>query len=186
MNMLRGSPTRSAGVTLLEIMVVVVIIAVLISISVVSLGDNSARVLSEEARRLQTLVRLALDEATLQGREVGIAIDEESYQFQVYDEQLRSWQPLDRERIFRPRTMPSGVRMQLYLDDQQLALPVEESEIDEDADNPTPPLPTPQLLLLSSGEMTPFELRFESETTDMEITIAGHPNGGLEQSVVRD
>lgn len=178
--MLRRSPGRTAGMTLLEIMVVVVIIAVLVSMSVLSLGDNNARLLSEESRRIQTLIRLAADDATLQGREIGIAFDNERYQFLVYDDQFRGWQSITDDPIFRPRNMPGEVRMELYLDDQKLELPVAATE-SEAAEQ----LPTPQVLVLSSGEMTPFELRFHSDGTDMEITVEAQANGIVEEHVRR-
>lgn len=172
----RLSRPGADGFTLLEVMVVIVIIAVVVGLAVISLGDNAANRLDEESRRLRTLIRLAADEAVLQGYEIGIAVQTDGYEFQVYDDLSRQWSRMADDRMFRPRKMPDGISMELFLDDQELVLPVAD---DEQADDTL--LPQPQLLLLSSGEMTPFELELELELADRRILLRGLPNGTLEE-----
>lgn len=167
---------RADGFTLLEIMVVIVIIAVIVGLAVIGLGDNAARSLDEEARRIRTLIRLAADEAVLQGQEIGVAISADKYEFQVYDDRARQWARMQQDRIFRPRSMPDGIRMELFLDDQELVLPVDDPEDDAEG-----LLPQPQLLLLSSGEITPFELELTMESADRAVLLRGTPNGAIEE-----
>lgn len=178
-------PARMRGMTLLEIMVVVVIIAVIVSIAVINIGDNSARALDQEGQRLRTLIRLAADDAVLQGREIGLTVTEHDYQFLVYDDQSRTWNSLQNDSIFRPRKLPGGVTMELFLDDQLLVLPEpsddSDSGLDENGEEIEAQKP-PQILLLSSGEMTPFELVLEIETSDHQVVLRGSPNGRLEES----
>lgn len=173
---------RTRGFTLLEIMVVIVIIAVIVSLAVISLGDNAGRRLDEEARRVRTLVRLAADEAVLQGQEIGVAITADGYEFQVYDDRTRQWARMPSDRVFRPRRMPDGVTLELFLDDQALVLPVADADADrDDEDSAGPVLPQPQLLLLSSGEITPFELEIAMDDVDRKVLLRGSPNGTIEE-----
>ncbi len=181
-----GRPARLRGMTLLEIMVVIVIIAVIVSIAIINLGDPSARALDQEGKRLRTLIRLAADDAVLQGREIGLTVTEDNYRFLVYDDQRRIWTPLLGESIFRPRNMPDGLTMELFLDDQQLVLPepADDDGFDDD-DDEIESQPPPQILLLSSGEMTPFELVLEIDSGDSQVVLRGWPNGSLEESFER-
>lgn len=166
------------GFTLLELLVVIVIVAVIVSLAVISLGDNAARRLDEEARRVRALLRLAADEAVLQGQEIGVVVNDDGYEFQVYDDRLRQWGRLESDRMFRPRKMPDGIRLELFLDDQALVLPQGDDEDDDDS----PTLPQqPQVLLLSSGEITPFELEIGMEQSRTAIVLRGNANGSIEE-----
>ena len=182
-----GRPALSRGMTLLEIMVVVIIIAVIVSIAVISIGDNSARALDQEAKRLRTLIRLAADDAVLQGREIGLTIADDNYLFLIYEDQSRTWNSLQNDSIFRPRKLPDGVTMELFLDDQQLVLPEPEDEFDDEDDDEDEfeTRQPPHILMLSSGEMTPFELILEIDTSDLQVVLRGWPNGSLEESLER-
>lgn len=176
---------RTRGFTLLEIMVVIVIVAVIVSLAVISLGDNAGRRLDEEARRVRTLLRLAADEAVLQGHEIGVVITADGYEFQIYDDRTRQWARMPASRLFRPRKMPDGVRLELFLDDQALVLPVgdDEQPDGDDDDSGEPLLPQPQLLLLSSGEITPFELELAMTDVQRKVLVRGSPNGAIEEVI---
>ena len=78
--------------------------------------------------------------------------------------------------IYRKRTLIDGMTMDLRLDDQELVLP----GVDEDAEDDGQKPPKPQVLLLSSGEMTPFELIFEFEDIDRQVVLRAMPNGVVE------
>ena len=70
--MTRSTPAQvsaeARGFTLLELMVVVIIIGLITTLAVISLGDNAAQRLDKEAYRFASLIRLAADEAVLQGK----------------------------------------------------------------------------------------------------------------------
>ena len=76
-----GSRTVAAGFSLLEIMIVVVIMGILVSIFTLSMGSFSDDATSEHARRLEALINLATEEASMQGREVGLRFYEHGYEF---------------------------------------------------------------------------------------------------------
>lgn len=167
-------PATQRGFTLLELMVVVIIIGVMTTFAVLSLGNSAARRVDEEAYRFASLIRLAADEAVLQGREIGIEIKRDGYVFHQFDDQFRQWVPMATNLVYRSRTLTEGMTIDLRLDDQEMVLPaVGEAEDGEEEDPPQP-----QVLLLSSGEMTPFELIFEFQ--DIEVVLKATANGAVE------
>jgi general secretion pathway protein H len=162
-------PLRQGGFTLLEIMVVLMIIGVILSMGTLSIdlggGEEKLRV---EAQRLRALLELASEEAEISFREVGVAFEEQAYSFHYYQdasgESPAVWLPMDGNSTFRVRHLPAGFRIGILLEGEPVALgdPVQEE------DNPTQGV-LPQLLLLSSGEATPFV-----------VTLSGPDGQGFE------
>ncbi len=160
------------GFTLIEIMVVIVIIGVILSFATLSVGDGGqARQLEQEAQRLASLLKLASQESIMQSKEMGVFFETDSYQFSVWHEQ--KWQTfMAREDIFRPRRLPVGMQIEFHLEGEPIHL----------NDTKTG---TPQLLLLSSGEITPFEVIFITESDDtLRYQLTGTAIG--EMSIQKD
>ncbi len=139
------------GFTLIEIMVVIVIISVILSFAMLSVGDGGqARKLEQESQRLASLLTLASQEAIMQSKEMGISFNQNGYSFYVLRE--HKWQILTvRNDIFRSRILPLGMQVEIHVEGEPIVL-------DKEANN------TPQLLLLSSGEFTPFTVTFIAES----------------------
>ena len=73
---------RSKGFTLIEILVVVVIMAVVISLAVLSIGTTGRDAqLDEESRRIEGLVGMLHERALLEGRDFGLRIEPTAYEF---------------------------------------------------------------------------------------------------------
>lgn len=157
-----AQPRRQGGFTLIELLVVLVIIGAMVSLSVLATGNAGAsRELRDEAERLAALVGVLADEAVLDGKEYGLELDDESYRVLVYDELAASWSPLGSRPAHR---VPASARLVLSLDGEPLKLPEPEPEknspgLGKDEDKQEKPIP--QLLVLSSGELSPFSLRLE-------------------------
>ena len=67
---------RSKGFTLVEILVVVVIMAIVISLAVLSIGTTGRDTqLDEESRRIEGLVDILHERALLEGRDFGLRIE---------------------------------------------------------------------------------------------------------------
>jgi len=65
---------RSKGFTLVEILVVVVIMAIVISFAVLSIGTTGRDPqLDQESRRIEGLIGLLHERALLEGRDFGLA-----------------------------------------------------------------------------------------------------------------
>ena len=147
---------RVAGFTLLELMVVMVLIGIIFSFAVLSMrGDDVAELMEQEARRLETLLMLANDEAIVRGEELGVRFDEDGYEILVLA--LDGWQLPD-DGLLKAYTLPADIRMRLVLEDDRTG--------DRIAPDDTDVEPPPQVLILSSGEMTPFTVTFDSRLTD--------------------
>jgi len=172
------------GFTLLEISVVVAIIAVLATVAVLKLPQVSGggRELDEEMRRFTTLVDLAGEEAMLEGRDLGVRIENDRYTFYAFDPDKQTWQAMPEE--LRERVLPEGIRFDLVLEGRPVTLTSSEDE-DKKEDSDGELGPVPQVLVLSSGELTPFQLTMESDYADYHYEITGQPFGGTDVKLER-
>lgn len=135
----------SRGFTLIELLVVLVIIGILASFVTLSIGDGGkSQYLELETRRLGSLLALAHQEAILKAKEFGVQFTETGYQF--FTLAGTQWQALAQDSVLRARQLPAGMRLAVVVEGEDLAL--------QALDN------APQVLLMSSGESTPCEIRF--------------------------
>lgn len=166
----RRRPRACAGFTLLEVLVVLLIIGVVISFAALSIGraDNAVE---EEAERLAALIRLGSEEAVLQGRELAIEFNTDGYRFLAFDGE--QWLAIADDDLLRPRTLPFDVAVDLALEGESLQLQAEADA--EDGERRTPP----RIFLLSSGEMSPFELVVHKSGAGGGYRINGGSRGEL-------
>lgn len=160
---------RADGFTLIELLVVMVLMAILSAAAIGTIsftfGDEEAET---EARRIAALVSLAAEEALLTGREIGMQLEDESLSFWFYDDVEQRWLPLETDGPFRRRTLPETLRSELVLEGRQVLLETgdeDEQEGDGESMNDIEQ-PEPQVLMFSSGQVTPFSLLLESETAE--------------------
>lgn len=161
MTAIRSLTTASQrGFTLIEVMVVIVIIGVLINFVTISMGRNSPQdQLKTEAQRLSSLIGLASEEALLRSVLIGVDIGEEAYSFLRLEE--GTWVPMD-DNLFRPRQLPEGMLFDIA-STQQVGEDEEEN--------------LPEIILLNSGEMTPFALKLSSDRIDSYYRLTGNELG---------
>jgi general secretion pathway protein H len=157
--------------------VVVLIIGLFAGVAVLSLGVlGSDRELQREAERLSTLMGLVQEEALMQGRDFGVLFSASSYRFLIFDYQSGTWVTPAADNILRERALPEQLTISLRLDDRDVALDPDLQDIPDTAE--------PQVLLLSSGEMTPFEAGFGRELETGEFRLSGEFNGKVNISGV--
>jgi len=156
---------RAHGFTLIELLVVLVIISIIVTVGVISLGalgkDPPAKL---AAGQLADLAELAQEQAVMQGQEYGILIEPHAYTFYIYDG--RSWSAAKDDSLFRRHELGDEVTLTLNLDGAPVTLAPPPAATSAAASTATSTAaadgsdetPKPQLLLLSSGELQPFEI----------------------------
>lgn len=143
-----GIMTRT-GFTLIEILVVLFIVSIMTGIALVNLPRfTQTGNFDTEAQRLKVVLEMLREEALVQANEFGFKPEASGYHFYIYDELQLSWVRLE-ERPFAERDMKGEVNLSLTVEGDELKL----GEGDE----------APPVLILSSGEITPFELEIRSE-----------------------
>jgi general secretion pathway protein H len=148
----RAARVASAGFSLLELLVVVAIIGLLaqaVTLSWRALGNDQE--LEQETARLRSMIDLLNEEALMQSRDYGIMFTETAYRFYVFDYQQLEWVLPQGDRLLQAHALPPRLSMTLLLDGREVPLdPDFESQDIENAE--------PQIMLLSSGEVTPFTI----------------------------
>lgn len=162
---------QSRGFTLIELLVVMVIIGIMISVAVLSLGDGGKRdKLQQEGERLAALIELAGDNAVLQGREWGLRVEEDGYSFMVLRD--GAWQTIDEDKLFRARQLADGFTLQLHMDDLEVSLQPPAAAAEEKHVQP-------QLFLMSSAERTPFEIMLAAPGGTPQLTLEAPLSGAV-------
>ena len=144
---------NTQGFTLVEVLMVVVILGIVASVVVVGFtGADRQRGLIREAKRLALVVEMARDESVLSGLEYGLDVLEDGYQFLVYDIDRERWTTLT-ESPYSAHEVVQDVALDLFIDDFALdpARLMSNAGLDE---------ATPEVIILSSGELTPFSMQF--------------------------
>lgn len=153
------------GFSLIELLVGLVIISVLLGAVALAFPDTAARRSELAASRAQAWLQLACERAELTGRDVGIALSQQSLAFGNL--QAGRWQPFPDSpaEALRPRVLDAEVSLSLAIDQRPLGLPGQ--------------LPDqPQLACLATGELTPFQLQLDGPGNSR-WRIHGEPDGRL-------
>lgn len=171
------------GFTLVEVLVVVVIVGTVVSIAMLSFGVlGTDRELQTEARRFASLVEMTRDEAAMQSREFGIEVMTGAYRFVEYDGLSGRWADVPGDDTLRLRSLPEDEEFELYIEDKRIRLDDEPAQI-EDPDEKrgmTSIKPyAPHLLVFSSGDATPFELRIVRAFDDQRVVLRGDALGSV-------
>jgi len=150
----RGS---QQGFTLIELMVVMVLLGLLTSLAVTSIGGNLARELEVETNRMHALLREAANEAVFTNSEIGVQVSEEGYSFITYDEQEQSWQAAS-SQILSPQTLPEWLTLEFQREGEAVELPKRKQESEDREFGEEEKVIKPDFMFLSSGEITNFTL----------------------------
>src|SRR4051812_17706155 len=119
----------SAGFTLVEMLVVVVIIGILAVGSVLALGvAGGDRDVTGERDRLVALLDYTRERAELENREYGVRFFEGGYEFVVYDERAGTWIRIADERSVRGRTLPPSLQTSLSVEARPAVLPARDGK----------------------------------------------------------
>ena len=144
-----SSKRRQAGFTLLEIMVTMVLIGIIASFAVLSLpGKSPTERLAGESRRLIAVLEMTQQDALLRGDQRGVYFTETGYNLMAFQGGRGGRGGANGFTSERAYQLPAGLRLQLWVEGRQVDFKKATADL-------------PQVLLLSSGEMTSFTVIFD-------------------------
>ena len=148
---------RQRGFTLLEVLLVITIIGIMVGVVTLSFGAIDQRRLAAEADRLKLALEQAADMALMQQQTTGWFYDAEqnSYSFKTSNNQ--QWQELD-HRLFQAHSIKPPFTLVIEEPSTNKSTNTGASTELQNLSPDEDKQPVPNLVFLSSGEYTPFEL----------------------------
>jgi general secretion pathway protein H len=162
---------NSAGFTLVEILVVVVIIGVVSAGIILSTNLAGGRDydLQKEGDRLEALMKYAREQAELQTREYGILFRDDGYMFVTFDVRRNLWRDVFEDDALHDRNLPGGLSVKLTVDARPVVLTKPKDSKDK----------TPQVIIFANGDLTTFEITLERDDGVRSISIAQDTTGDV-------
>jgi general secretion pathway protein H len=136
-----------------------------------SIGNDQE--LEQEIGRLRGVVDLLNEEALMQGRDYGIMFTQTGYRFYVFDYQQLEWVVPQADRLLETHALRPRLTMSLMLDGRDVLL-------EPDFESQDGETPAPQVMLLSSGEVTPFTVELNRDGIEGRYELTAQLNGDLE------
>lgn len=153
---------RSAGFTLIEILVVSVIIGLILAAVGLNLIPDDREEVRDEAQRLALLVQSAQQEAILQGTIILVSLSANGYLFLKPDQNTGKLRPMKSDDVFRARKLSDGTEI---------------SHINIDGITVSR---NPMVVLFPTGEITPFAITFSRNKARW--FVEGAANGQIRPS----
>jgi general secretion pathway protein H len=157
----------SRGFSLLELLLVLALAMLVLSIALARTAGTPVRSAHGELDRLRAMVELASEQAILRGEEIGIGFETDRYRF--FERVHAAWLPLDAPRAYRVHSLAPGLSVQLRVEGAPVVLPDE--------------LDTPQVVIWSSGELTPFIVTLRGDGQGNELVAGADGSVSLRSGV---
>ncbi|MAM89035.1 MAG: type II secretion system protein GspH [unclassified Hahellaceae] len=181
----KQSALRERGFSLIELLVVMLLISLVIgAVTLVPGGNAQRRELDQAGRQLLATMQLSREEAVYQNMEIGLEIKEDGFSFRGYSEKEQKWIELP-QGFMQPKPFPEWLEAEFKDATSFFELkPPEQDEVrmygEEKED-----LFLPQILFLSSGEVTPFTLTLRI-SSDADAQVVLKTDGLAPIEIVRD
>lgn len=168
-----AKPYRHNGFTLVEVMLVMLLIGLLATTVVMNFsGESREERLEKEAERFQQVFQFVAETAMLKQQEWGLYILPDRYGFLYYNNEDAKWALAEEPAGVTPHKLPADITLELELEglpgeDTNLLSKLDwqlDDEEQSDEDSKIPALP--QVFILSSGEISPFQLLLR-ESSDL-------------------
>lgn len=164
---------NALGFTLVEVLVVILIISIVTSVALLSVGHNENKKIETFAKELTQVVSLASEQAMLQPVILGMAINEHSFEFLRYeasqDDKENHWQPLN-DNLLGRHEIPHGVSVEVKVQNNQIH--TEEKGV------------VPQIIFSTNGDITPFTIQVGKKGERPRHAIIGEADGHLTQKAL--
>jgi general secretion pathway protein H len=160
---------KCRGFTLLELLIVLVLMGIILSMAVLSVGDGGrGDRIRQEARRVVATFNLVSEEAVLNSQPYGVQLAQDGYRFLRYTN--NEWKVVQDDSVLKARQFAPDIEVHLYIEGLDVVLPpsVAEKEL------------KPHLVFYASAERTPFVLEIlYTSSPSLRQRIEGPPVGKL-------
>ncbi|KPA54459.1 type II secretion system minor pseudopilin GspH [Photobacterium lucens] len=175
---------RSAGFTLIEIMLVLVLLATSAVAVISTLPDNKRDEVKEQAVRFHHLAQLLGEDAMLNGVDYGIRVEPHQYHFVQLTQD--GWQPLEGAKFYTDVKLDKAITANVEIGgawkDKDRLFKSDSLFKNEDlftkSDEEKKKI-KPQIVVMASGEYTPFTLSFEVDGENQFWRVSADEVGNL-------
>ncbi len=177
---------RSAGFTLIEILVVMVIIAVIAAGAILSMsafGIGQDRELDTERDRLVALINYAREQSELQTRELGLYCAADGYRFLAFDPLSQLWSDVKEDDALRPRSLPDGMQLRLNVEAHDVVLL---TTAEAKKKHTEPKDLQPHVMIFSNGDLTSFALTLERAGGNRSVVLTPDEQGNVSARTVTE
>jgi general secretion pathway protein H len=166
-------PSRINGYTLLEILVVLVMISIVASMAMLTIGHNERKRLEVFTQKLAQTLSLAEEQALLQPATLGLGLSPDSFRFYEYRKTQTEahWEALSDQELGL-QTIPADIQISLKIEDKIQALQTEDNK-------------TPAILISTNGTLTPFVILIGKKNEKPRYVLRGHANGSISSNVYK-
>jgi type II secretion system protein H len=167
------------GFTLLEIMVVIVIIGIVVTGAILSLGATGTdSALQRERDRLSDLMAYGRERGAMLTLEYGIRCGQHGYRFVFFDNRLNQWRPETVDDTMRLRQLPSGLQLILSVEGHDIVLDDKALQFNSDPVVPTGGTLSDLKSILSGGSSSSSGGASGANNANNPLTTPGS-SGGL-------
>lgn len=160
---MRQAPSRQSGFTLLEVLLVAMLMGLVATAVVLSMGGvKGDRELDKQARRFMATLQQAQEYAVMDGRLVGLRVEDHGWQFMSRQATDRKWRALTDDKILGQVELPEEMTLAIAL--EGFSWRTDSDEKTEQGRDEQERMP--QVLIFPGGELTPFVLTMTQSDPD--------------------
>lgn len=137
------------GFSLLEMLIVILVIGILYSLAGSMLNLSVSDPLNDEVDRLRARVLMAQDESVVRSQALALGFGDKGYAFFVQNDR-QQWEPVKQDGLLGAYEFRGEYEPTLFLQGQAVTLPASKNL-------------HPQVFILPTGEMMPFEWRLRGK-----------------------
>lgn len=158
-----SSARRQAGFTLLEVLLVAMLMGLVATAVTLSMGGaRGDRELDKQARRFMAVLQQAQEYSVMDGRLVGLRVEDNGWQFMQRAAKDRKWQVMSGDKLLDRVELPDNIQLSIELEGFSWRTDSDE-KYEKGRDEKER---TPQVFIFPGGELTPFVLTLTQQDDD--------------------